>query len=94
MLAAVLPVQVACTNCNGVGYFEVPCPKCQGSGVTVRKVKKSVVRSVGFKNGSMLMDEEIACRDCSGAIYKIKGKGSGKKKITCKVCHGNKKIRK
>lgn len=88
MLAAVLPVQVACTNCNGVGYFEVKCPRCSGKGVI-----KNPRHHFGSMNG-VRADPFMPCPDCLRGLSSKDKRGSGKKKITCKVCYGNKKIRK
>ena len=92
--ASVLPVQIACTNCNGVGYFEVDCPRCSGSGSIHRRVKKSVTRSAYSKDYSLFVNESVPCPDCIRGLSSKGKKGTGKKKVTCKVCRGQKKIRK
>lgn len=88
MFAAVLPVQVACTNCNGVGYFEVPCPRCEGRGwISPPKSTKLNMAAVHR------MGQQLPCPDCFRGMSSKDKRGTGKKKITCKVCHGKKKIR-
>lgn len=94
ILAAYVPIHVVCTNCNGVGYFEVDCPRCSGSGLVTRRVKKSVsFGSVGSKNASLYVNEDVACPDCTRGLISKGKKGTGKKKETCKVCKGLKKIK-
>lgn len=87
ILAAVLPVQVACTNCNGVGYFEVKCPRCSGKGVV-----KNSRHNYGSMNG-VRADPFVPCANCLKGLSSKGKKGSGKVKVTCKVCKGLKKIK-
>lgn len=90
ILAAVLPVQVACTNCNGVGYFEVKCPRCEGRGLIPNP--RGFGARVKLPDGSWT--HKVPCPNCTHGAIRADSKGSGKKKVTCKVCRGNKKIRK
>lgn len=87
-------VQIACTNCNGVGYFEYACPKCSGSGVVSRSVKKKLVSSIRSKDFYIPSVENVACRECSRGSYSLHGKSTGKIRKNCPVCKGLKKIRK
>lgn len=90
---AALPVQIVCTNCNGVGYFEVPCSKCSGSGVVSKRVKRTMVRSSFAKDMSIYVNVDTPCPDCLRGLSSKGKRGTGKKKKTCKVCHGYKKIK-
>lgn len=87
--ASVLPVQIACTNCNGVGYFEVDCPRCSGAGLVDPPRSTKITRGMieRMSNG------KLPCPDCVKGLSRKDKKGSGKKKVTCKVCWGKKKIR-
>ena len=95
LLAAItLPVQIVCTNCNGVGYFEIDCPACKGAGL----VKAPRITDVNRQNRERALKQAfggdmIPCRECLRGLSSKGKKGTGKKKVTCKVCHGNKKIR-
>lgn len=90
ILAVALPVQVVCTNCNGVGYFEIKCPRCEGRGVISNP--RGLGARVKLPNGTYT--DKVPCPDCLRVASRADLKGTGKRKITCKVCHGNKKIRK
>lgn len=87
---SVLPVQIVCTNCNGVGYFEVDCPRCSGVGLV------DPPRSTKFTRGAFdrMVNGKLPCPDCVRGLSRKDKKGTGKKKVTCKVCRGRKKIRK
>lgn len=87
VLAVALPVQVACTNCNGVGYFEVKCPRCEGRGV----VKNPRHNLSCLK--SLRADPFVPCPKCIKGLSSKDKRGTGKNKVTCKLCHGKKKIR-
>ena len=87
VLAVSLPVQVVCTNCNGVGYFEVKCPRCEGRGV----VENSRHNFSSLK--ALRADPFSPCPKCLKGLSSKDKHGSGKVKVTCKVCRGNKKIR-
>ena len=95
VLAAALPVsdRIDCPDCNGVGSIEVDCPVCSGSGVVDKTVKKKVVSSMYGKDvfGSEVV--KVPCRACFRGAYKPTGKATGKKRITCKTCKGQKKIK-
>ena len=88
-LAVALPVQVACTNCNGVGYFEVKCTRCDGRGVV--RNPRGVGARVKLPDGRYTSN--VPCPECLRGVSRADAKGTGKKKITCSVCHGKKKIR-
>ena len=91
VLAAALPVQsVCCTNCNGVGSIEVDCPVCNGSGF----VKSTQMRKMNTQNFmKIVVDNKVGCRSCCSGVYKPTVKGTGKKRVTCKTCKGQKKIK-
>ena len=86
--ASVLPLQIACTNCNGVGYFEVDCPRCAGAGLVDPPDSYKLTRGAVDRMG-----KKLPCPACLRGMSSKNARGSGKKKITCKVCHGKKKIR-
>ena len=88
-LAVALPVQVVCTNCNGVGYHEIKCPRCEGRGAIPNP--RGLHARVKLPDGSYT--HKVPCPDCVRGASRSDSKGSGKKKITCKVCYGKKKIR-
>lgn len=94
VFSAALPVQsVCCTNCNGVGSIEIDCPVCSGSGVVDQKVKKRVINCKYSKDIWATEVVKVPCRACFRGAYKPTGKATGKKKITCKTCKGQKKIK-
>lgn len=86
--ASVLPVQIACTNCNGVGYFEVECPRCAGRG----RIQNPSGRVLKLPSGSLT--STIPCPACVKGASRLDKTGTGKKRVTCKLCNGRKKIRK
>lgn len=87
ILAAVLPVRVACTNCNATGWVGVPCFKCGGKGVVVNPRHH-------YKNkAGVRADPFVPCSKCLKGLTKNGVKGSGKVRRTCPVCKGLKKVR-
>ena len=95
VLAAALPVsdRIDCPDCNGVGSVEIACPVCNGSGVVDQKVKKRLLNCKYSKDLWTTEVVKVPCRACFRGAYKPTGKATGKKKITCKTCKGQKKIK-
>ena len=92
VLAAALPVSdlIDCPDCNGVGSVEIACPVCNGSGL----VKRTQMRKMNTQNWMKFVEgNKVGCRSCCSGVYKPTVKGTGKKKITCKTCKGQKKIK-
>lgn len=75
---------VACTNCSSTGWVEIPCPKCSGSGLVV---------STRAVNG-LSLPRSAPCTACCKGLVTKDSKGTGKKRVTCKVCKGQKMIKK
>lgn len=86
---AALPVQIVCTNCNGVGYFEVPCPRCAGKGLVNPPKSSKLTRGTFYR----MINGKLPCPDCIKGLSRKDMRGTGRKKETCKVCHGYKKIK-
>ena len=91
---SVSPVEkIDCPDCNGVGSIEIACPVCSGSGVVDQKVKKRIAKSLYSKDLWATEVVKVPCRACFRGAYKPTGKATGKKKITCKTCKGQKKVK-
>lgn len=91
---SVSPVEkIDCPDCNGVGSIEIDCPVCSGSGLVDKTVKRKVASSVYTKDFFATEIVKVPCRACFRGVYKPTGKATGKKRITCKTCKGQKKIK-
>lgn len=78
--ASLIPIQVACTNCNSSGWVVLDCPMCHGRG----KIDNPRRRST----------PPVPCPRCVKGLSTPDKRGTGKIRRTCPVCKGLKKIRK
>ena len=88
---SVSPVEkIDCPDCNGVGSIEIKCPDCNGSGLVMStKMRKANTQNLM----KIAKSNKVGCRSCCSGVYKPTVKGTGKKRITCKTCKGQKKIK-
>lgn len=89
LVAFVLPVKIACTNCNGVGFVDLPCARCAGAGLV------DPPKSTKFTRGAFerWLNGKIPCPVCVRGLSSKGKKGTGKVRRTCPVCKGLKKIK-